>query len=149
MGRIVFDDEIVGEIDNGQLPMDNYAAVNYVDRVSCKEIISYLPDGTSQCFPLSTSIAQLNSQLSNLMGCLSPTARVTRIPATQLCRISARQWRTRNFPSLESAWATSCSRKPEGQRFTNLNMDTVATTSRYAWWVRNVVLLLRRIMVMR
>ena len=64
MGRIVFDDEIVGEIDNGQLPMDNYAAVNYVDRVSCKEIISYLPDGTSQCFPLSTSIAQLNSQLS-------------------------------------------------------------------------------------
>lgn len=40
MGRIVFDDEIVGEIDNGQLPMDNYAAVNYVDRVSCKEIIS-------------------------------------------------------------------------------------------------------------
>jgi len=64
MGRIVFDDEIVGEIDNGQLTMDNYAAVNYVDRVSCKEIISYLPDGTSQCFPLSTSIAQLNSQLS-------------------------------------------------------------------------------------
>ncbi|WP_368123211.1 glutamine-hydrolyzing carbamoyl-phosphate synthase small subunit [Bacteroides thetaiotaomicron] len=71
MGRIVFDDEIVGEIDNGQLiidngqlTMDNYAAVNYVDRVSCKEIISYLPDGTSQCFPLTMSVAQLNCQLS-------------------------------------------------------------------------------------
>ena len=52
MGRIVFNDEIVGEIDNGQLPMDNYAAVNYVDRVSCKEIISYLPDGTSPFFSI-------------------------------------------------------------------------------------------------
>ena len=60
MGKIVFDNPI----DNGQLTIDNYAAVNYVDRVSCKEIISDLPDGTSQCFPLSTSIAQLNSQLS-------------------------------------------------------------------------------------
>ena len=63
MGRIVFDNG-QWEIDNGKLTMDNYATVNYVDRVSCKEIISYLPDGTSQCFPLSTSIAQLNSQLS-------------------------------------------------------------------------------------
>ena len=63
MGRIVFDNG-QWEIDNGKLTMDNYAAVNYVDRVSCKEIISYLPDGTSLCFPLSTSIAHLNSQLS-------------------------------------------------------------------------------------
>ena len=66
MGRIVFNDEIVGEIDNGQLPMDNYAAVNYVDRVSCKEIISYLPDGTSRSFPLTMPIAQLNCQLSTV-----------------------------------------------------------------------------------
>lgn len=28
----------------------NYEDVNYVDRVSCKEIICYLPDGTSQTF---------------------------------------------------------------------------------------------------
>ena len=63
MGRIVFDNG-QWEIDNGQLPMDNYAAVNYVDRVSCKEIISYLPDGTSRSFPLTTPIAQLNCQLS-------------------------------------------------------------------------------------
>ena len=66
MGRIVFNDEIVGEIDNGQLPMDNYAAVNYVDRVSCKEIISYLPDGTSRSFPLTMPVAQLNCQLSTV-----------------------------------------------------------------------------------
>lgn len=46
MGKIVFDNPI----DNGQLTIDNYAAVNYVDRVSCKEIISYLPDGTSRSF---------------------------------------------------------------------------------------------------
>ena len=66
MGRIVFNDEIVGEIDNGQLPMDNYAAVNYVDRVSCKEIISYLPDGTSRSFPLTMPVAQLNCPLSTV-----------------------------------------------------------------------------------
>jgi len=62
MGRIVFDNEI----DNGQWTIDNYAAVNYVDRVSCKEIISYLPDGTSRSFPLTMSVAQLNCQLSTV-----------------------------------------------------------------------------------
>ncbi len=66
MGRIVFNDEIVGEIDNGQLPMDNYAAVNYVDRVSCKEIISHLPDRTSRSYPLTMPVAQLNCQLSTV-----------------------------------------------------------------------------------
>ena len=66
MGRIVFDNESVEEIDNGQLTMDNYAAVNYVDRVSCKEIISYLPDGTSRSFPLTMPVAQLNCQLSTV-----------------------------------------------------------------------------------
>ncbi|KAB4424629.1 carbamoyl-phosphate synthase (glutamine-hydrolyzing) small subunit [Bacteroides thetaiotaomicron] len=66
MGCIVFDDEIVEEIDNGQLTIDNYAAVNYVDRVSCKEIISYLPDGTSRSFPLTMPVAQLNCQLSTV-----------------------------------------------------------------------------------
>ena len=66
MGCIVFDDEIVEEIDNGQLTIDNYAAVNYVDRVSCKEVISYLPDGTSRSFPLTMPVAQLNCQLSTV-----------------------------------------------------------------------------------
>lgn len=49
MGRIT--------MDNGQLTMDKkksfpaYGEINYVDKVSCKEIICYLPDGTSHTFP--------------------------------------------------------------------------------------------------
>ena len=39
--------------------------------------------------------------------------------------------------------------KPEGQRFTNLNMDTVAHNQPVRMVGTNVVLLLRRIMVMR
>ncbi|MDD2952405.1 MAG: glutamine-hydrolyzing carbamoyl-phosphate synthase small subunit [Parabacteroides sp.] len=53
-------------VDSGELTVDtsakqtvhcplstvNYEDVNYVDRVSCKEIIRYLPDGTSRSFPL-------------------------------------------------------------------------------------------------
>ena len=58
MGKIVFDDEP----DN--VPEAAYAGVNYVDRVSCKEIICYLPAGTSQTFSINSSYAQLNSQFS-------------------------------------------------------------------------------------
>ena len=58
MGKIVFDDE------PEHIPEAAYAGVNYVDKVSCKEIISYLPDVTSHSFPVNTPIAQLNSQLS-------------------------------------------------------------------------------------
>lgn len=61
MGRIVFDDLI----DNGELTIDNYDAVNYVDRVSCKEIIHYTGN-ESRSFPVDTPPAQLNSQLSIL-----------------------------------------------------------------------------------
>ena len=59
MGKIVFE-----EVENGELRVESYEDINYVDRVSCKEIISYLPDGTSHSFPLTTPIEQLNSQLS-------------------------------------------------------------------------------------
>ncbi len=46
MGKIIFDDE------NEELIMNNeefpsYGDINYVDQVSCKEIIHYFPDGTS------------------------------------------------------------------------------------------------------
>ena len=51
MGRIVFNDEIVGEIDNGQLPMDNYAAVNYVDRVPAKNNLLSSRLEPSRSFP--------------------------------------------------------------------------------------------------
>ena len=59
MGRIVFDDAM----DNGEWKMDNYGEVNYVDRVSCKDIIVYAA-GESKTFPVSTPKGELNSQLS-------------------------------------------------------------------------------------
>lgn len=61
MGRIVFDDAM----DNGEWKMDNYGEVNYVDRVSCKDIIVYAA-GESKTFPVSTPKEELNSQLSTL-----------------------------------------------------------------------------------
>lgn len=59
MGRIVFDDAM----DNGEWRMDNYGEVNYVDRVSCKDIIVYA-GGESKIFPVSIPMEELNSQLS-------------------------------------------------------------------------------------
>lgn len=59
MGRIVFDDSA----DNGQVMGNNYEAVNYVDKVSCKEIIVY-SDTESRTFSASLPATQLNSQLS-------------------------------------------------------------------------------------
>lgn len=61
MGRIVFDDAM----DNGEWKMDNYGEVNYVDRVSCKDIIVYAA-GESKTFPVSTPKEELNSQLYTL-----------------------------------------------------------------------------------
>ena len=110
MGRIVFDNG-QWEIDNGKLTMDNYATVNYVDRVSCKEIISYLPDGTSRSFPLTTPIAQLN--------CLSPMGRATLIPAMLPYKTSVKRCRIRNYLFSVSVWATSCFRKPGAPGYTN------------------------------
>ena len=59
MGRIVFD----AAADNEQVTMDSYEAVNYVDKVSCKEIIVY-SDTESRTFSASLPATQLNSQLS-------------------------------------------------------------------------------------
>lgn len=59
MGKIVFE-----EVENEALKVESYESINYVDKVSCKEIISYLPEGISHSFSLATPIAQLNSQLS-------------------------------------------------------------------------------------
>ena len=59
MGRIVFD-----AMDNSQLTMDNYEDVNYVDKVSCKEIIVYAKD-TVRSYAVSTPVAELNSRLAN------------------------------------------------------------------------------------
>ena len=59
MGKIVFDDEI----ENGELTIDNYGDINYVDRVSCKDIIVYAGN-ESRTFSVDTPKEELNSQLS-------------------------------------------------------------------------------------
>ena len=54
-------------IDNGQLTMEtpDYGSVNYVDRVSCKEIIIY--DGTeSRSLDVNTPVDEINFQLSTV-----------------------------------------------------------------------------------
>ncbi len=66
MGRIVFDDEAIDNgqltMDNGQWTVDNYGDINYVDRVSCKEIIAYA-GGQRKTFPVGTPKEELNCQL--------------------------------------------------------------------------------------
>lgn len=71
MGKIVFDGEQLtvdsGQltVDNGQLTVDSYENINYVDKVSCKEIIVYA-NGESRSFSIDLPIAQLNCQLSTV-----------------------------------------------------------------------------------
>ena len=60
MGRI----EIEG-MDNGELTMENYGEVNYVDKVSCKDILVYSGE-ESHTFGIDTPAETLNSQLSIL-----------------------------------------------------------------------------------
>lgn len=66
MGRIVFDDE------PENVPEATYAGINYVDKVSCKEIIHYA-NNEVRAYSLDTPVAELNSQLS-LLG--SPLKKV-------------------------------------------------------------------------
>ena len=58
MGRIVFEG-----MDKGQWEMENYGDINYVDRVSCKEIIIY-ENNASRSFPVNTPVDEINCQLS-------------------------------------------------------------------------------------
>ncbi len=61
MGRIVFDDEAEDE----SVKPECYGEINYVDKVSCKDLIFY--NGTeSHRLSTDTPIAQLNSQFSAL-----------------------------------------------------------------------------------
>lgn len=59
MGRIVFDDAA----GDGEVMGNNYETVNYVDKVSCKEIIVY-SGAQSRTFSADLHAAQLNSQLA-------------------------------------------------------------------------------------
>ncbi len=61
MGKILFED-----MDDGQLTIDNYEEVNYVDKVSCKDIIVYGGSDVaeSQVFGADMPVEELNAQLS-------------------------------------------------------------------------------------
>ncbi|MEY8687423.1 glutamine-hydrolyzing carbamoyl-phosphate synthase small subunit [Bacteroides sp. AN502(2024)] len=66
MGKIVFDPE------NEEVSMDkdefpSYSDINYVDRVSCKEIIHYFPDGTSRCSTADSSFSIPHSSLQKVV----------------------------------------------------------------------------------
>ena len=64
MGRVVFEG-----VDKGQWEMENYGDINYVDRVSCKEIIIY-ENNASRSFPVDTPVDEINCQLS-IVNCQS------------------------------------------------------------------------------
>ena len=51
MGRIVFNEEL--RMKNEEFP--KYGDINYVDKVSCKEIIVYTPDGKAETYPADSS----------------------------------------------------------------------------------------------
>ena len=65
MGRIVIGD---GDL---QFSAPNYGDINYVDKVSCKEIICYQPDGSSESFPVeyfnNSQMSTLNPQLKRVI----------------------------------------------------------------------------------
>ena len=56
MGRIVFE-----EVESGELKVESYEDINYVDRVSCKDISVYA-GGESHAYSIDTPTAELNSQ---------------------------------------------------------------------------------------
>lgn len=95
MGRIVFDDAM----DNGEWKMDNYGEVNYVDRVSCKDIIVYA-GGESKAFPVSSSKEELNSQLSTFHSQLKKVVLVDCGVKTNILRCLLR----RNVEVIRVPW---------------------------------------------
>ena len=133
MGRIAFDDE------SDEMPEASYADVNYVDKVSCKEVIRY-NEGTGKKKVLLVDCGVKHNIIRCLLkrdvevirvpwamiilewsstGCSSPTVPGALIPAMLPCSISARQCRTRNCPSSAYVWETSCFPKLGAPRYTN------------------------------
>ncbi len=63
MGRIVFNEE--SKVKSEEFPM--YGEVNYVDKVSCKGIIVYQPDGTAANYPADSSFSVPQSSLKKVV----------------------------------------------------------------------------------
>ena len=106
MGRIVFDDE------PESAPEAVYSGVNYVDKVSCKEVIRYNEGADKKKVVLVDCGVK-----TNIIRCLlrrdvedssSPTDRVIRIRVMLPCRTSVRRCRIPSYLFSVSAWVTSC-----------------------------------------
>ena len=64
MGKIVFENEEL-RMKNEEFP--SYSDINYVDQVSCKEIIHYFPSGTSSHSAANSSFFILHSSLKKVV----------------------------------------------------------------------------------
>ena len=63
MGRIVFEEEV--QMKKEEFP--KYGDINYVDKVSCKEIIVYTPDGETKAYPADSSFVIPHSSLKTVV----------------------------------------------------------------------------------
>lgn len=69
MGRLVFDD--IPATDRASHPAVDYGTVNYVDRVSCKEVIVYA-SGQRRCFSIDMPADALNVAIDGLTNGKAP-----------------------------------------------------------------------------
>ena len=63
MGRIVFEEEV--QMKKEEFP--KYGDINYVDKVSCKEIIVYTPDGETKAYPADSSFVIPHSSFKKVV----------------------------------------------------------------------------------
>ena len=63
MGRIVFEEEV--QMKKEEFP--KYGDINYVDKVSCKEIIVYTPDGETKAYPADSSFSIPHSSFKKVV----------------------------------------------------------------------------------
>lgn len=108
LGRIEFDKESDGKNEESgkvdeELPTAVYEGVNYVDRVSCKEIIHYLPDGTSTRSSAHSSFLIPHSSLKKvvLVDC--------GVKANIIRCLLRRGWKSSAFPGtmISTGWSST------------------------------------------
>lgn len=146
MGKILFDDE------PENIPTAEYAGVNFVDKVSCKEIIRYNEGAEKKVVLVDCGVK------ANIIRCLiNRGCEVIRVPWNydytdmefdglflangpgdpDMCedavKIIQKQMSSQTSLSAASAWATSSSLRQQALISTNSSTVTAHTTSRCAW----------------
>lgn len=146
MGKILFDDE------PENIPTAEYAGVNFVDKVSCKEIIRYNEGAEKKVVLVDCGVK------ANIIRCLiNRGCEVIRVPWNydytdmefdglflangpgdpDMCedavKIIQKQMSSQTNQSAASAWATSSSLRQQALISTNSSTVTAHTTSRCAW----------------